>query len=541
VATEQVKVKGGKNHNLIIRKTARGTIISEAVADFADMPVSTKRFQDSKRPEDGSVLKLALSSNILFTESHTVDGLIALNSASNFKEFSEACAHIDNTSLSIVYANADGDIGYYMTGAIPVRPKANTGLMPYPAWKREFWWTGQNIPHEAMPHVLNPEEGYVVTSNNRVVDPAQYPHYLGRLGFIGYRAKSLDDLIKKKLASDTPVTVQDMKDWQFCITNEYARALIKVLQTHFPANTLDEEAGLDSKLKEMLLAMYEWEKPTPDHDGCQVAVDSYATSIYEVFAEDVLQLILERGFEKGYVEQELKHLGDSEEARKKRHEKQVLHMKGIGHDEALKHSSSMEGLHAAGAVLRLLAEPESWWISHFEGGPKGAIALALQSTWESCATLLFKSEDMKTWEWGKVHQLELQHPMSLVFGPEPFNRGPYPVPGDNFTPYIMTGGHVTFPRTEKAILANVSASMRSVHNMTGNHDSDTFVESEMIMPGGNSGHLSSAHYNDQTQDWLDGKYVSMHTTMATTKRIRHLLPGEELAKLKTGNGGCTIL
>ena len=62
---------------------------------------------------------------------------------------------------NFVYADIEGNIGYFAPGAIPIRPRAN-GTLPVPGWTGEDDWTGY-VPLERVPRAFNPARGFVVT------------------------------------------------------------------------------------------------------------------------------------------------------------------------------------------------------------------------------------------------------------------------------------------------------------------------------------------------------------------------------------------
>ena len=113
------------------------------------------------------------------------------NEAGNWDEFVDAMRLIEAPQLNVAYADVDGNIGYWVTGKVPVRAKGQ-GMVPAPGWTGEYEWVGE-VPFEEMPHALNPEQGYVVTCNNRII-PDDYPHFLGTVWMNGYRARRITDV-----------------------------------------------------------------------------------------------------------------------------------------------------------------------------------------------------------------------------------------------------------------------------------------------------------------------------------------------------------
>jgi len=98
--------------------------------------------------------------------------------------------------------------------------------------------------------------------------------------------------------------------------------------------------------------------------------------------------------------------------------------------------------------------------------------------------------DETAWQWGKLHQLLLAHPL----GKPEYQLGPVPRPGDSNTVNATSGAN--FRQTN-------GASWREVLDV-GNWD-----RSVMTNVPGESGDPASKHYSDLLADWTVGKYHPM--------------------------------
>jgi penicillin amidase len=98
--------------------------------------------------------------------------------------------------------------------------------------------------------------------------------------------------------------------------------------------------------------------------------------------------------------------------------------------------------------------------------------------------------DEKAWQWGKLHQLLLAHPL----GTSEYQLGPVPRPGDSNTVNATSGAN--FRQTN-------GASWREILDV-GDWD-----RSVMTNVPGESGDPSSKHYSDLLADWAAGKYHPM--------------------------------
>ena len=114
----------------------------------------------------------------------------------------QALRHWGFPSQNVVYADRDGNIGYMMPGLVPMRSKG-AGIVPVPGWQEDYEWRWLDT-FEELPTSFNPDEGMIVTANNRVQGDA-YPHFLTSEWLPDYRAKRIMELLKKYV----PLTLAD--------------------------------------------------------------------------------------------------------------------------------------------------------------------------------------------------------------------------------------------------------------------------------------------------------------------------------------------
>jgi penicillin G amidase len=76
-------------------------------------------------------------------------------------------AAVDGTTVAFnfPYADADGHIGYWHAGDVPLRAKGQDPRLPAPG-DGSFEWRGM-LPHSYWPHVVDPAQGWVASWNNR--------------------------------------------------------------------------------------------------------------------------------------------------------------------------------------------------------------------------------------------------------------------------------------------------------------------------------------------------------------------------------------
>ena len=146
----------------------------------------------------------------------------------------EAMGVMGRSSISFnwVYADADGSIGYQMSGKAPIRRDGVSGFVPLPGRLPENDWRGTYLP-EDLPRALNPESGFIVTANqdlNRFgkAHPIDMP-------MAPYRA----DRITRLLSDETKHRADAMNRIQGDLYSLQAEAYMEFLRPLLP----DTEAG----------------------------------------------------------------------------------------------------------------------------------------------------------------------------------------------------------------------------------------------------------------------------------------------------------
>jgi penicillin amidase len=125
----------------------------------------------------------------------TPEAFYLLNKAQTWNDFIKALAMFDSPSQNFVYADKEGNIGYYLNGKIPRRSK-EAALFPYPGWLKEGNWQGF-LEEDKKPTLYNPPEGFIVNANNRIVSDG-YPYYVSSNWLVPFRAERIKELVLQK-------------------------------------------------------------------------------------------------------------------------------------------------------------------------------------------------------------------------------------------------------------------------------------------------------------------------------------------------------
>ena len=165
--------------------------------------------------------------------------------------------------------------------------------------------------------------------------------------------------------------------------------------------------------------------------------------------------------------------------------------------------------HTGPFLAKLLENEASWWYGETDAGqPRtrdAVLNLALQRTATSLYEMIGK--DPRKWAWGKVHQVEFNHP----FGRGRvlhwlFNRGQYPIGGNDHTVW-MTANELSLPFG----LVTTTATYRQVVQV-GDWDRST-----SILSTGQSGQPGSPHYADHIDMWREGEQHPMLWTRSAVE------------------------
>ena len=204
IIEEEIWVKGAKEamiHDVVL--THHGPIITQLFEDDEEEPIEEQ---------------LALS--WVFLNPPDVDvlaGVFDLNQAQNWSDFRGAISNWIQ-DLNFVYADVDGNIGYQMSGRVPIRGSAYLGV-PVPGWTRGHDWSGYES-FEMLPHTLNPETGFVATANSRVVTDDQMDTIPGEWS-VPFRTERITHLLNSRRT----FTLDNMRTFQ---ADAYADVFLKL-------------------------------------------------------------------------------------------------------------------------------------------------------------------------------------------------------------------------------------------------------------------------------------------------------------------------
>lgn len=370
--TETIGVRDGDDFELTVRETAHGPLLSDVSAELSTVGANAEVPQDS--PEMGNGYAVALRWTAL-DPAPTADALLAMNTAANWDEFRAAASEFNVPSQNLVYADREGHIGYQAPGRVPIRKSGNDGLRPVAGWLPENDWSGTYVPFDALPKLLDPEEGFIVTANQAVTDRS-YPYYLTDDWDYGYRSQRIRELLE----DEQDLSVADMAEIQLDTRSDLAAVLVPHLLD------IDLPSGYQSDGQERMSV---W-----DYDA---DADSPGAAYFHV----VWRKLLEHTF----------------------------------HDEMRESIRPDGGSRWWRVMSNLLADPtNSWWddksTDKVEERDDILRAAMLEASDEIVVEL---ARDPLKWEWGRLHRMNLTNQTLGTSGIGPvewlFNRDGYRIGG----------------------------------------------------------------------------------------------------------------
>ena len=174
--------------------------------EIDEMPIELVSTRHGPIVKDSGPTKYALRWTAL-DDASEMPAFLYLNRAGNWDEFTAGLRHYPGPMQSFVYADVDGNIGYYGAGNVPVRT-AGKGDVPVSGRSGGNEWNGF-VPFERLPHVTNPPTGFLVSANNRIVGDS-VPDFYTKMWMSPFRARRIGDLLRVA----TRLTVDDMNRFQ---------------------------------------------------------------------------------------------------------------------------------------------------------------------------------------------------------------------------------------------------------------------------------------------------------------------------------------
>jgi penicillin amidase len=450
VIPAEIPVRDRQAEPFEVWRTRHGPIHAEVGLDWEEPPAWLTR--GNERTGERRVFAMRWD-----VSGETAGAFEAINRAANWREFTAAVERFTAPSQNFVYADVDGNIGYAMSGVLPLR-SSGSGMTPVDGERGDGEWVGHVNP-SALPRAFNPAAGYITSSNNEI--DRLWSGTITRDWAAPFRAIRLhQQLSKEKLG------LGDAAQLQNDLMSVAAERVLAGAEAAIKRGRASGASEISIRALEQLQA---WDRKV---DARPVA------ALYQAF-EDAL-------WRRTFADEMGEELFD------------------VFYEWA--------GAERPSGLYAIIDESGVKWFDDIGTIDRRETRddIFLLAARDAMERLERDHGSFDDWNWGAIHAARFTHPLSPGGMPLRwlFDRGPSEISGDGTT--VM---RVSFNRL-RPYQAWEIPSWRQVLDV-GNWD-----ESQVVLPAGQSGHPLSPHYFDQNEMWRLGKYRVQPFTRAAVDAAR---------------------
>ncbi len=414
-----------------VRTTLDGPVISDVIGVF-DQPVVLR--WTALDPDDASY-----------------ESFLRVNYAHDWATFKDAFQTYVAPAMNMLYVDKLDNIGSLGVGRIPIRAKGE-GRLPVSGWTSEYAWKGY-IPFKDWPQRFNPEQGYIVSANDKLVD-SDYPYFISADWAPPNRARRIEQLLQARVSQSELISIDYVNRMQGDTVDLSVGGLLEYLKQVSP-NGPEQQKALS------YLSIWKGD----------MALDSQGAAIFFVWTrhlrEELFAAKLKDYWNKPKQGAEISRI-----------------ISTTSYDQ----------------ILNALTERPSNWCDGASDAAGGSCASLLSDSLDMTIHELKKlrGSDMESWRWGDIHRTLYEHlPFSRMnFLASIFERkipsggSPDTINVANAVYHESTGYEQTFSAGFRQIIQMQEA---SVHHLYMNST-------------GQSGNVLSAHYDDMVKPFRDVQY-----------------------------------
>lgn len=204
-----------------------------------------------------------------------------LDRAKNYDDYYKAIQVFQCPGQNMLFASKDGNIAIWQQAKFPARWYGQ-GLFVMPGEDSSYMWQGF-IPQKENPHVMNPESGFIESSNQRPVD-STYPYFIPG-NYITMRGIT----ISRKLSGMEQITAQDMMKLQYDYFNSFAEDARPLMLKYIKENELNDSG------KKYLGIVKNWDLEAGPNSTGQTVFTTWWDSLMVVVYQDELDRVKPAG------------------------------------------------------------------------------------------------------------------------------------------------------------------------------------------------------------------------------------------------------
>jgi len=376
-------------------------------------------------------------------EANELDGFYALDRAGNWEEFRAALKHFGAVAQNVVYADRDGHIGMQTAGVFPRLTGRSDGTRFRRGWDGSEEWDGFHAFDEN-PASFDPPQGWLASANNSTVT-ASSPFYISSQWEPADRILRIQELLQAK----DKLSIDDVRRMQADTTLVSARELTPRIVEAFAKRPPGSEVVTSA-----LSQLRGW--------GGEMRTDQAAPTLFASFYKRLFYELFEDEF-------------------------------GPELAQAYRAKANLSAI----MIRAVFEDGHDRWFDRTDTPQIEDADWVLRSAFEKAVADLARSlgGSPASWTWGRVHTLELAHPLgkaSRLLGFY-FDRGPFPLAG-----HTSTVNKGEFAEEDFRVVHGPS--MRQITDLAD------LGRALAVIPSGQSGIPASRHYDDLLKLWLAGEY-----------------------------------
>lgn len=436
---EVIKVKDAEDINLEILVTRHGSIVNHI---FDAIPGGKNGLKQLEQP-------VALWWAFLDADNQMMEGFYQLPKAYTVEKARKAASMIHAPGLNLMYANVTGDIAWWASAKLPIRPAhVNPKFILDGASGKDDILGYYDFSHN--PQQVNPESGIIYTANNQPAD-------MGDGLIAGYYAPTdRPTRILDILSSKEKFNPEDMKSMLMDNTTPSAK-LFQRIALPVLNNKLSELNPIETKALEYFS---NWQG---NHSPAEVGA-----TIYNRFRMNLMRLTM---------------------------------MDELGEDL---YANFQFGFLMDRSIWRVLNNEKSPWWNNINTQESETREQLIVEAWHEMTTFLQQrfGDDLTLWTWQNDIKMVHEHPLGKISPLDQFfNVGPLPSEAG-----IEAINNLSFKQFGDELKIMMGPSTRRVIDFAD-------VENSWgINPTGQSGVVTDRHYDDQAVDYSQGKFRHHYIT-----------------------------
>ena len=438
---EVIKVKDADDVMLETRYTKHGPIISDIYPENGLI--------------DDQIIAMRWTGHDMSNEFRT---LYQINWANTFQDFKDALPHFGVPGQNFMYGDKEGNIAMFSTAHLPIRTGDKVGIRM--GWDPKQDWLGY-IPHNEMPSVINPENGWIANANNKITTDT-YDHYLATF----WEPSSRIERITEILEADEKLSPETFAKLQNDVYSKHAEKLTPIVLDIIKNQNVFNFDNAVSYLEN-------WDY--------KYTANATAASIFDVFFLNLTKNTLQDDFGLEVYTN-------------------FLHHENIP-------VRTMDAL-----MMQTSATTDSNAFSFFDNINTPEIETKSDIVLKSMQDAIFFLSDSlgsqsEDWRWEQIHTLTLRPPLFDQAASDPeapsslklivknlLSKGPYSVDGHGMS---VDNAQYNWNKPFEMVLG---PSIRRIVDLSNLSSVQT------VIPTGQSGSPFSKHFGDQTEMWLNGQY-----------------------------------